>query len=85
MRSYPSLKEPAVADTAHVSDVMSVLRFIQVTTPIISSQIIRSQVEETNTRVALATFMFILNISVEKLNLSTTEAPFQEETWPSPS
>ena len=29
--------------------------------------------------------MFILNISVEKLSLSTTEAPFQAETWPSPS
>ena len=45
---------------------MSVLRFIQVTKPIISSKIIRFQVEQTNNRVALAVFMFILNILVEQ-------------------
>ena len=44
----------------------SVLRFIQVAKPIISSRIIRSQVEENDDRVALAAFMFILNISVEQ-------------------
>ena len=64
MRSYPLLKIPTVAEPAHVSDVMSVLRFIQVIKPIIYSRIIRSQVKETNDRVALAAFMFILIISV---------------------
>ena len=48
------------------SDVMSLLHFIQVFEPIISSRIIRSQVEETNDRVALIAFMFILNISVKQ-------------------
>ena len=48
-----------IADPAHVSDVMYVLRFIKVTKPIISSQIIRFQVEQTNNIVALAVFMFI--------------------------
>ena len=47
---------------AHVSDVMYVLRFIQVTKPIISSRIIRFQLEQTNNIVALPVFMFILNI-----------------------
>ena len=36
MRSYPLLKILTIADPAHVSDVMYVLRFIQVTKPIIS-------------------------------------------------
>ena len=46
---------------------MYVLRFIQVTKLIISSQIIRFQVEQTNNIVAFAVFiMFILNISVEQ-------------------
>ena len=85
MRRYPLLKIPTVADPAHVSDVMSVLRFIHVTNPILSSPIIHSQAEETNDRVTLAFCLFILNISVEKLSLSTTKSPFQEETWPSPS
>ena len=62
----PVLKIPTFADPAHVSDVMYVLRFIQVTKPIISSRIIRFQVEQTNNIVALAVFMFILNISVEQ-------------------
>ena len=47
---------------AHVSDVMYVLRFIKVTKPIISSSIIRFQVEQTNNIVALTVFMFILHI-----------------------
>ena len=62
----PVLKIPTFADPAHVSDVMYVLRFIQVTKPIISARIIRFQVEQTNNIVALAVFMFILNISVEQ-------------------
>ena len=57
---------PTIADSAHVSDVMYVLRFIQVTKPVISSRIIRFQVEKTNNIVALAVFMLILNISVDK-------------------
>ena len=65
MRSYPLLKIPTVADLSHVSDIMSVLHFIQVTKPIMSSRIIRSQVAETNDRIALAVLMFILNISAE--------------------
>ena len=51
--------------SAH-SDVRYILRFIQVTKPIISSRIIRFQVEDTNIIVALAVFMFILNVSVEQ-------------------
>ena len=42
------LEIPTIADPAHVSDVMYVLHFIQVTKPIISSQIICFQVEQTN-------------------------------------
>ena len=64
--SYPLLKIPTMTDPAHVSDVMYVLRFIQVTKPIISFRIIRFQVEQTNNIVALAIFMFILNISVKQ-------------------
>ena len=45
---------------------MYVLRFIQVAKPIISSRIISFQVEQTNNIVALAVFMFILDISVEQ-------------------
>ena len=45
------------------------VHFIQVTKPIISSLIIRFQVEQTNNIVALAVFMFILNISVEQTKL----------------
>ena len=45
---------------------MYVLRFIQVTKPIIYSRIIRFQVEQTNNIVALTVFKFILNISVEQ-------------------
>ena len=48
------------------SDVMYVLRSIQVTKPTIYSRIIRFQVEQTNNIVALAVFMLILNISVEQ-------------------
>ena len=66
MPSYPWLKIPTIADLAHVSDVMYVLRFIQVTKPSISSRIIRFQVEQTNNIVALAVFMFILNILVKQ-------------------
>ena len=66
MRRYPLLKLPTIADPAHISDIMYVLRFIQITIPIISSQIIRFQVEQTNNIVALAVFMFILNILVEQ-------------------
>ena len=85
MRRYPLLKIPTIADRMHVSDVMYVLRFIQVTKPIIASRIIRFQVEPTNNIVVLAVFMFMPNILVKKLNFNTTEAPFQTETWPSPS
>ena len=80
MRRYPLLKIPTVADPAHVNDIMSVLRFIHITTPILSSPIIRSQGEENNDIVTLVFCLFILNISVEKLSLSTTKAPLQEET-----
>ena len=66
MRSYRLLKISTIAEPAHVSDVMYVLRFIQVTKPIISSRIIRFQVEQTNNIVALAVCMFILNIWVEQ-------------------
>ena len=66
MRSYPLLKIPTIADPAHVSDVMYVLRFIQVTKSIVSSRIIRFQVEQTNNIFALADVMFILNILVEQ-------------------
>ena len=66
MRSYPLLKILTVADPAHVSDVMYVLRFIQVTKPIISSRIIRFRVEQTNNIAAFAVFMLILNILVEQ-------------------
>ena len=66
MQSYPLLKIPTIADPAHVSDVMYLLGFIQVTEPTISSWIIRFQVEQTNNIVALAVFMFILIISVEQ-------------------
>ena len=64
MRSYPLLKIPTIADPAHVSDIMYVC-FIQVIKPIISSRIIRFRVEQTNNIVALAVFMFILNILVK--------------------
>ena len=83
MRRYPLLKIPTIADPAHVSDVMYVLCFIQVTKPIISSWIIRFQVEQTNNIGALAVLMFILKFRSNKLNFNTTEAPFQTETWPS--
>ena len=56
MRRYPLLKIPTIADPAHVCDVMYELRFIQVTKPITSSQIIRFQIEQTNNIVALAVF-----------------------------
>ena len=66
MRSYPLLKIPTIADPVHVSDVMYVLRFIQVTKPIISYRIIHFQVEQTNNIVTFAITVFILNISVEQ-------------------
>ena len=66
MRSYPLLKIPTIAELAHVSGVMCVLRLIQVAKPIISSRIIHFQVEQTNNIVALVVCMFILNISVEQ-------------------
>ena len=66
MRSYPLFKIPTVADPAHVSDVMCILCYIQETKPIISSRIIRFQVEQTNNIAALSVFMFIMNISVEQ-------------------
>ena len=66
MQSYPLLKKPPVADPAHVSNVMYILHFIQVTKPVASFRIIRFWVEQTNNIVALAVFMFILNISVEQ-------------------
>ena len=66
IRSYPLLKIHTFAGPAHVSDVMYILRVIQVTKPIIFSRIIRFQVEQTNNIVALAVFMFILNISAEQ-------------------
>ena len=66
MRSFYLLKIPTIADPTHVRDIMSVLLFIQETKLIISSQIIRFQVEQTNNRVVATVFMFILNISVEQ-------------------
>ena len=48
---------------------MYVLCFIQVTKPIISSRIIRFHVEQTNNMIALAVFMFILNILVKQTKL----------------
>ena len=66
MGSYPLLKIPTIADPALVCDAMYVLRFSQVTKPIISSRIIHFQVEQTNNIVALPVFMFILNSSVEQ-------------------
>ena len=66
MRSYPLLKIPTITNPAHVSDVMYVINFTQVTKPIVSSRIIRLQVEQTNNIVALAVFMFILNIWIEQ-------------------
>ena len=68
LRCYPLSQIPTIADPEHVSDVMYVLRFIQVTKPIVYSQIIRFQVEQTNNIVALAVFMFILNISVGSIS-----------------
>ena len=56
MQSYPLLKIPTIADPTHVSDIMFVLRCIQVTNPFIFSGIIRLQVEQTNYIVALAVF-----------------------------
>ena len=53
MRRCPLLIITTIADPAHVSDVMYILRFIQVTKPIISSRIIRFQVEQTKNIVAL--------------------------------
>ena len=50
MRSYPLLKIPTFADPA---PVMYILHFIQVTKPIISSRIIRFQIEQANNIVAL--------------------------------
>ena len=85
MRSYPLLKIPTIADPVHVSDVMYILRFIQVTKPIISSRIIRFQIEQTNNIVALAVFMFILNISVEQTKFQYNGSSISKETWPSPS
>ena len=56
MRSPPLSKIPTIADPAHVSDVMYVLRFIQVTKPIVYSRIIRFQVEQSNNIAVLAVF-----------------------------
>ena len=86
MRSYPLFKISTIADPAHVSDVIYILSFIQVTKPILSSRIIRFQVEQTNNIVALAVFFLCLfwTFRSNKLNFYTTEAPFQTETWPSP-
>ena len=75
MRSYPLLKRSTIPDPTHASDVMYVLRFIQVTKPIISSRIIRFQVEQTKNIVALAVFMFILNISVTQTKFQYNGGP----------
>ena len=73
MRSYPLLKIPTIADPAHVSGIMYILCFFQVTKPIISSRIFRFQVEQTNNIDALAVFMFILNISVKQTKFQYNE------------
>ena len=52
----------------------------EVSVNLLSSPVNRSQVEDTNDTVTPAFCLFFLNISVEKLSLSTTKAPFQEET-----
>ena len=83
MRSYPLLKIPTIADPAHVSDVMFVLRFVQVTKPIISSRIFRFQVEQTNNIDALAVLCLFWTFRSNKLNFNSTNALFQTETWPS--
>ena len=66
MQSYPLLKITTIVAPAHAIDVVYILRFIQVTKPIISYRIIRFQVEQSNKIVALTVFMFILTISVEQ-------------------
>ena len=65
MRSYPLLKIPTIADPAHVSGVMYVLRFIQVTNLLYLPEWFVFKLNKQIT-VALAVFMFILNISVEQ-------------------
>ena len=66
MWSYPLLNILTITDPAHVSDVMYVLCFIQITKLIISSRIIRFQVEQTNNIITLDVFVVILNISVKQ-------------------
>ena len=66
MWSYPLLKIPNIADPVHVRDIIYILLFIQVTKPIISSRISSFQDEQTNNIVALAVFVFVLNILVEQ-------------------
>ena len=85
MRSYPLLKIPTIADSPHVSDVMHGLHFIQVTKPIISSQIIRFQVKQTNNILNALFLCLFWTYRSNKLKFNTKEAPFQTETWPSPS
>ena len=58
MRGNPLLKIPTIAYSAHVSDVMYILRFIQITKPIISSRIIRFQVEQINNIVARCFYVY---------------------------
>ena len=84
MRSYPLLKIPTIADPAHVSDVMHVNTFhsSNQTYYILPNYSFSSW--QTNNIVALAVFMFILNIS-NKQNFNAREALFHTETWPSPS
>ena len=55
-----------MAEPAHASDFMNILCFVQETKRTISSRIIHFQVEQTSNIVALAVFMFILNISVKQ-------------------
>ena len=85
MRSYPLLKIPTIADPAHVSDVMYVNTFHSSNQPITSSRMVCFQVEQTNNIVALAVLGLFWTFRSNKLNFNTTEAPFQTETWPSPS
>ena len=78
-----------IEDTHHrrpgARDVMYILRFNQVTKPIISSRIICFQVEQTNNIVALAGFIFILNISVEQTKFQYSGGSISNRIWPWPS
>ena len=55
-------KIPTIAEPGHVTDNVSVLLVQSVTIPLMSSQIARSQVNETDDWVGHTAHLFILNI-----------------------